>query len=128
MSSKMLTQNALWEQDLSQGIDEAVETNPEIQKTDQIFEEQVAFLRKELPKSGRKDLDPILLKISDHYRDLKILILEVVEIALDEKTLALGLVKKFKQKGWLDEETYRKLKIVITTMPSSDQEQDEYSK
>lgn len=128
MSSKMLTQNALWEQDLSQGIDEAVETNPEIQKTDQSFEEQIAFVRKELQKSGRKDLDPILLEISDHYRDLRILILEVVEIALDEKTLALRLVKKFRQKGWLDEETYRKLKIIITTMPSSDQEQDEYSK
>ena len=56
MSRKMLTQYALWEQDLSQGIDEAVETNSEIQETDQIFEEQIAFLRKELQKIGRKDL------------------------------------------------------------------------
>lgn len=128
MSSKMLTQNALWEQDLSQGIDEAVENNPDIQDTDRIFEEQIAFLREEVQKSGRKDLDPILLEISDHYRDLRILILEVVEIALDEKTLALGLVKKFKQKGWIDETTYHKLQTIITIMPLNNKEQDEYSK
>ena len=128
MSKKMLTQYALWEQDLSQGIDEAVETNSEIQETDQIFEEQIVFLRKELQEIGRKDLDPILLEISDHYRDLKVLILEMVAIALDEKTLAFRLVKKFKQKGWLDEETYRKLKTAITIMPSHNQEKDQLLK
>ena len=128
MSSKMLTPNALWEQNFSQGIDEAVETCPEIREIDQSFEEKIAFLRSELQKSGRKDLDPILLDISDHYRDLRIFILEVVEIALEEKTLAFGLVEMFDQKGWIDEETSRNLKNTIATMPSNEQYKGEYSK
>ena len=120
------TQKALRKQDLSQGIDNAVENDPEIQENDQLFEERMALIRAELQKSGRKDLDPVLLDISDCYHGMRVLLLEAVVTALEGKDLALKLVEVMKD--WLSTDEYLMLKTLIKSMPTLEELEDEFSK